>query len=144
MQNGISISKIWSDDDLVELRIIVSDQASSFCNTAYVGRGHLAKLASQLSAFRDQIHGGIEDIRLGEFGPEYAKGALQVRMHFRSPGKLYVSTHQQSEFKEFSVGDVAAEARMYMLSEPVLLDKFIRELEGVAGGSHGVATLECT
>lgn len=143
MQNGISISNIWSDDDLVELCIIVSDQVSSFCNTAYVGRGHLAKLANQLGAFRSQVHGGIEDIRLGGFGPEYAKGALQVRLHFRSPGKLYVSTYQQSEFKEFSIGDVAGEAKMYLVSEPFLLDRFICELEDVANGSQGGATLEC-
>ncbi|WP_226426992.1 hypothetical protein ACCQ14_01765 [Xanthomonas sp. NCPPB 2865] len=143
MQKGISISKIWSDDDLVELRIVVADQASSFCSTAYVDHGHLEELATQLRTFRNHIDGGIKDIRLGEFGPEYANGAFHARLHFRSPGKLYVSTHQQSEFAGFSIGEVASEAKMYLVSEPVLLDNFIAELGGLANGAREDATLEC-
>jgi hypothetical protein len=143
MQKGISISKIWSDDDLVELCIAVTDRASSFSNTVYLGHGQLVELAEQLRNFRDHIHGGIKDIRFGEFGPEYANGAFHARLHFRSPGKLYVSTHQQSEFTSFSVGEVASEAKMYLVSEPVLLDNFISELGALANGAREHALLEC-
>jgi hypothetical protein len=143
MHNGISISKIWSDDDVDELRILVTDNASSFSNTAYIGRGQLGELARQLSIFRNHIHGGIKDIRFGEFGPEYANGAFHARLHFRAPGKLYVSTQQQSAFASFSTGEVASEAKMYLVSEPVLLDNFIAELGGLANGAREDATLEC-
>ncbi|MFC5571563.1 hypothetical protein ACFPN1_16000 [Lysobacter yangpyeongensis] len=143
MQKGISISKIWSDDDLVELRIVVTDKASSFCTTTYVGHGQLGDLTNQLRVFRDHIHGGIKDIRFGEFGPEYANGAFHARLHFRSPGKLYISTHQQSEFSGFSVGEVASEAKMYLVSEPVLLDNFIAEFGALANGAREDASLEC-
>lgn len=111
MQKGISSSKVWSDDDLVELRIAVAEQASYFCNTAYVGHGNLGELTTQLRTVRNHIHGGMKDIRLGEFGPEYASGAFHARLHFHSPGKLYISTHQQSEFAGFSISEVASEAK---------------------------------
>jgi hypothetical protein len=64
-------------------------------------------------------------------------------LHFRSLGKLYVSTHQQTEFTSFSVGEVASEAKMYLVSEPVLLDNFIAELEGLANGARDHASLGC-
>lgn len=143
MQKGFSITQIWSDSDLIELRIVVSDQVSSFCNTVYLDHGHLAELANQLKSFASKIHGGIKDIRFGEFGPEFANGAFHARLHFRSPGTLYVSTHQQSDFTSFSVGRVASEAKMYLVSEPVLLDNFIAELGGLSNGARESATLEC-
>jgi len=143
MRNGISISKIWSDDDVDELRIVVIDHSSSFSITAYIGHGALGELAKQLGIFRNHIHGGIKDIRFGEFGPEYANGAFHARLHFRVPGKLYVSTHQQSAFTNLSIGEVASEAKMYLVSEPVLLDNFIAELGGLANGVREDATLEC-
>ena len=143
MHKGISLSRIWSDDDLVELRILVTDAVSSFCNDVYVGHGELADLVSELKVFRDHIHGGIKDIRFGAFGPEYANGAFHGRLHFRHPGKLYVSTHQQSDFSSFSVGDVASKAKLYLVSEPILLDNFISELGALANGVREHASLQC-
>ncbi|WP_199244415.1 hypothetical protein [Lysobacter panacisoli] len=122
----------------------MTDKDSSFHSTAYAGHARLGELVDQLRAFRDRIHGGISDFRVGEFGPEYANGAFHARLHFRSPGKLFISTHQQSEFSEFSVGEVASEAKMYLVSEPILLDHFISELGGVVSGSRADAFLECT
>lgn len=143
MQNSISISRIWADDSLVELRVTVTDQSSSFSNTVYVDELQLAELCSQLRTFRNHVHGGIKDIRLGEFGAEYANGAFHARLHFRSPGKLYISTRQQTEFKDFSITQVASEASMYLLSEPILLDSFLGELERLIQGSGDHASLAC-
>ena len=143
MQKGISITLIWSDEDLIELRMVVEDGHSRFSNTVYTSQAVLQNLAKELTIFRDHIHGGIKDMRLGEFGPEYANGAFHARLHFRSPGKLYVSTHQQSEFTDFSIGQVASEAKMFLASEPVLLDNFLPELLGLASGTRTDAALEC-
>ena len=143
MQKGIFLTRIWSDDDLIELRVIVKDGHSCFSNTVYTSQAALQGLAKQLAIFRGHIHGGINDIRLGEFGPEYANGAFQARLHFRSPGKLFVSTHQQSAFTDFSMGEVASEAKMFLASEPVLLDNFLPELGALASGARTDAALEC-
>ena len=142
MQKGLSITRIWSDDDLIELRIVVEDGHSCFSNTVYTSQTALLNLAKELTVFRDHIHGGIKDIRFGEFGPEYANGAFHARLHFRSPGKLFVSTHQQSEFSDSSIGQVASEAKMFLASEPILLDNFLPELRGLASGARTDAGLE--
>jgi len=128
MKSGITVTNIWSDDDVVELKIEISDGKSQFTNTAYVGWSALEELVSDLKVFRTHIHGGIFDIRFGAFGPEYANGALKARLHFQLPGTLRVSVNAQSEFEEFGNKTVASEATLFFNSEPVLLDNFIAAL----------------
>lgn len=82
-----------------------------------------------------------KEISYSEFGPEYANGAFQARLHFNVPGRLFISTHQQSDFEEFSKTQVASEARMYLKTEPILLDNFISELKALNSGASNEATL---
>src|SRR6476619_5856920 len=74
MKPGIHLSKVWFDDDVVELEVGVSDGTSFFSNRVYVGHGHLAEIASALDEFKHHIHGGLVELRLGEFGCDYANG----------------------------------------------------------------------
>ena len=141
MKLGIHISRIWSDDDVVELRILVSDGASSFSNKAYVGHAALEATVSSLRVFKDHVHGGLFDLRFGEFGPEYASGAFHGRFHFPVPGRLFVSCEQESEFVAFAKKEVASRATMYLSSEPALLDRFITDLRAVSAGASEEAYL---
>ena len=141
MQTGMSLQRIWQDDELIELRVVVSNQASVFTNTVYTSRAVLLQQADALRLFQHQVHGGLCDLLLGEFGPEYANGGLRARLHFRSPGALFVSTHQQAEHEEFSCGQVAAEARMFLRSEPGLLNAFIQQFQSLAAGEADEAML---
>jgi hypothetical protein len=142
MKPGIHISKVWSDDDVVELRVSVSDGASVFANQAYVGHAALEDTVSSLNVFKDQVHGGLFDLRFGEFGPEYANGAFHARFHFPAPGRLFVSCEQESGFVEFAKKKVASRATLYVKSEPALLDRFVAELRAVAAGTGEEAHLE--
>lgn len=142
MDRGIRIARIWSDDDLVELTIEVADGTSRFVNRVYVGFGHLADTISKLDTFKAHIHGGLFDLRFGEFGCEYANGAFQARFHFSEPGKLYITCQQEAEFGEFGKKTVASCATMYMRSEPALLDRFIEELKRIPTDAQGEAHLE--
>jgi hypothetical protein len=142
MKSGIHISRVWSDDDVVELRILVSDGTSSFSNNAYVGHAALDDVVSSLHVFKDHVHGGLFDLRFGEFGPEYASGAFHARFHFPAPGQLFVSCEQESEFVEFANREVASRATMYVRSEPALLDRFIAELRALSAGTNKEAYLE--
>lgn len=142
MKSGIHISRVWSDDDVVELRILVSDGASSFSSNAYVGHAALEDAVASLRVFKDSVHGGLLDLRFGEFGPEYASGAFHARLHFPVPGRLFVSCEQESEFVEFVKREVASRATMYIKSEPALLDRFIAELGAVSAGTSEEAYLE--
>lgn len=142
MKPGIHISRLWSDDDVVELRILVSDGTSSFSNKAYVGHAALEDAVSSLHVFKDHVHGGLVDLRFGEFGPEYASGAFHARFHFPVPGRLFVSCEQESDFVEFATKVVASRATMFVRSEPALLDRFIAELRAVSAGTSEEAYLE--
>ncbi len=142
MERGIQIARIWSDDDVVELRIDVCDGQSRFVNQVYVGHGMLADAISRLDSFKTHLHGGIFDLRFGEFGCEYANGAFQARLHFPKPGRLFITVEQESEFAEFARKTVASRATLYLQSEPALLDRFIDELASVARNSDGKAYLE--
>lgn len=82
------------------------------------------------------------DVRFGEFGCEYASGALHARFHFPKPGKLYVTCQQESGFQEFGKKMVASSATMYLLSEPALLDRFVDELKRLPTDAEGEAHLE--
>lgn len=142
MKPGIHISRVSSDDGVVELRILVSDGVSSFSNHAYVGHAALEDAVASLQVFKSQVHGGLLDLRFGEFGPEYASGAFHARFHFPAPGRLFVSCEQESEFVEFANKEVASRATLYVQSEPSLLDRFIGELRAVAAGTSDEAYLE--
>ncbi len=142
MKPNIQFKKFWSDDDMVELAITVCDGHSSFQNTVYVGNHYFRETVDELDGFRLRVHGGIYDLKLGAFGPEYGNGAFSARFHFHS-GKLYVSTHQESEFFEFSKNKVASKARLYLRAEPAALDNFIKSWKTLSRSSAQEAVLDC-
>lgn len=143
MKPGIHLTKIWFDDDMVELRIDVSDGFSLFSNQVYVGYPDLSRAVADLDVFKHQIHGGLVDLRFGEFGPEYANGAFHARFHFAKPGgRLFITCRQQSDFSEFSIMKVASEATLYLRTEPALLDRFIDELKGLDAKTSDEAYLQ--
>src|SRR5258705_11083988 len=119
MAAGINFSRIWFDDDVVQLKTESSDGKSVFCNEVYVGHQDLNDLIAGLSTFRNHVHGGLFDIVLGSFGPEYASGAFHARLHFQSPGKIVITVRAQSDFQEFGIKTVASEVTLYLRSEPV-------------------------
>lgn len=139
----IAFKKIWNDDDLIELTVQVCNGQSMFSNNIYADADALTQLIKDLSIFRNQIYGGLYDIKLGEFGVEYANGGFQARLHFHNQGKLLISTYQQTEFMEFPKTQVASEAKMYLSTEPVLLDNFITNLKILNSGSSDEAILVC-
>ena len=144
MDKGISLRKIWFDNDCIELEIKTSDDTSLFSNKVYVGHQAFDDLISDLDRFKDQVFGGIYDIKFGEFGPEYAGGAFHARLHFHKPGRLYITVKAQTDFKEFTKTRVAGEATLYLTSEPGLLDNFIVELKRLKSGVSDEAHLQST
>ena len=141
MQAGIYLSKLWFDNDVVRLKIESSDGTSLFCNEAYAGHEDLAQLVTGLSAFKHHMHGGIYDITFGSFGPEYASGAFQARLHYQPLGKILISVRAQSKFQELGIKKVASEATLYLWTEPALLDNFTAELDALSRGKRDDARL---
>ena len=127
---------------MYEFEVISSDGASTFVNEIYVGYGTYDKLIEGLDRFKDQIYGGIYDIELGSFGPEYGGGAFIARLHFQDRGIIYVSIQAQSEFVDFGKKNIASEAKLFFKTEPVLLDNFIQQLKHLITGSKNEASLQ--
>jgi hypothetical protein len=142
MKPGIRMTKVWFDDDMVELKIEVSDGTSLFSTKVYVGHAALEDTVRDLAQFRNAVHGGIYDMRFGEFGPEYASGAFAARLHFARPGRLYITCNLESDYVEFSENKVASRATLYLKTEPVLLDNFIAEMRSISGRKREDASLE--
>ena len=142
MKPGIHFKKIWFDNTVVELRIGSFDGDSFFTTKVYVGHQDFDALIDGLNTFKDHVYGGIFDIKLGGFGPEYANGAFDARLHFQNRGKIHVTIKSQSDYKEFGIKNVASEATLYLISEPALLDNFIGELRKLQATVTDEATLE--
>lgn len=141
MTPGLKFIKRCADEDMVTLRAEVCDGASLFATDIYVGHQHLRDTARELDRFRTHIHGGLYNLRFGEFGCEYASGAINARFHFRSRGKLLINVAAQAEFRDFEDRRLASEARLYLVSEPALLDEFVLALSAFSEGQSAEAEL---
>ena len=84
MQSFIRVSRRWEDDDILQLEIEVCDGSSTVLTGAYERLEWFTTVADGLERFGKQIYGGLFDLQAGNFGPEYASGALDARFH-----KLY-------------------------------------------------------
>jgi hypothetical protein len=142
---GIIFKKVWSDSETIELEIHVSDDTSMFVNKIYTESGKLSEINKGLQYFKNDVHGGIFDIQLGAFGPEYASGAFDSRLQYdrEGRGKLYIATYQQNEYESFPSNKVASEAKFYLKTEPALLDNFITQFQKMSEEKSEEAYLEC-
>jgi hypothetical protein len=143
MSRGIRFKKLWFDDDVAEIEITASDGESTFRVRAYAGHGTLKESVNALGVFKDQLHGGICDLRLGGSGPEFAGGAFHARLHFHQPGlgRLFITATAESEWFDFTVTKVANRCVLHLVSEPSLLDNFILELIRLQDGATDEAFL---
>jgi len=143
MEPSLCFENIWSDDDVIELKVTADDGNSNFSCKVYVGYKEMEILIRELNVFKNHIYGGVFDIELGAFGPEYANGAFHGRLHFYERGKLYISIRMQSDFYNFGKKNVASEAFLYLVSEPALFDSFISKLKLIDEEVGNKAALEC-
>ncbi len=139
----IAITRRWSDNDVAQLAFEVCDGVSVFTNEAYVALDWGATAATALRAFGQQVHGGLFNLEAGEEGPEYASGSFRARFHYYKPNQLLISTRQQRDFFAFKSGEVAPESKMFLRTEPTLLDRFIAALPALDTSDGEHAVLEC-
>ena len=139
----ITITRRWSDNDVAQLAFAVCDGVSVFTNEAYVPLDWGATAAAALRVFGRQIHGGLFNLEAGQGGPEYASGSFRARFHYYKPNQLLISTSQQGDFFPFKHGEVASEAKMFLRTEPGLLDRFIATLPRLDASDGEQAALEC-
>ncbi len=143
MTPRISITRTWSDNDVAQLAFEVCDGTSVFANEAYAPLNWGAVTACALRAFGLQIHGGLFDLKAGDEGFEYASGYIRARFHWYKPDQLLISTSQQGAHFPFKGSEAAADARLFLKTEPALLDRFVAALPSLDTQGGGQVTLEC-
>ncbi|MCB1100125.1 MAG: hypothetical protein KDN22_31465 [Verrucomicrobiae bacterium] len=134
MEPSLEIRKIWEDDDMIEVVFAVADGQSVFGTKLYVGHGTLKETVEELDKFKSQVHGGIYDLEWGGFGPEFANGAVRIRLHFYRNARLCISGLIESEYTEFGLKKIASRGELYFYSEPASLDNFIDEMRSLSNG----------
>jgi hypothetical protein len=145
MSPSITIERVWADDHCVEFEISTLDGCSHFCVKVYAGHEKLETLVADLDHFKGQACGGTYDLEFGKFGPEFANGAFQARLHFQPHGRgqLLITVRAESVWRPFGKMEVASSATLYLKSEPGLLDRFIGELRRLCSAAQDKATFEC-
>jgi len=145
MKSYIAFKKNWEDEDMVELTMSISDGKSLFQCDVYVAHQTMTEAVNALGVFKNHIHGGIYDLRFGEFGPEYANGAFHARFEFHHSGngKLSITAKAESGWDDFTHTKVASNATLYLRTEPALYDNWSHELASLANGASAEASLEC-
>ncbi len=107
----------------------------------YVNQQDLKKIAEELDIFRLQVHGGIYDLKLGNFGLEFWGGGFSARFYFHS-GQIFISTHQESEYFDFSKNKVANKAHMHLQTKAGALDEFVKSWQALSIGTVKEASLD--
>lgn len=143
MQEHVTLRKIWQDDDAVEMVVTVSDGTSLFSINVYCSHDHLTRMCKDLEVFRNQVHGGLYDLNLGAFGPEYAAGGFSMRMHFYNNSKLLLTCRMEGEYQEFGKNEVVSKDVLHLRSQPALLNRFFDELKALSRGTSEESILEC-
>ena len=136
---ALRISRVWGDDDMDELRVAVEGPDTGFAVTSYVGREDLKTAVKDLRSFAK--YQGLCDLRFGEFGPEYANGAVHVRFHWFD-GRIYLTCRLQTDYDRFARKEAADEALIHVRTEPSLLDAFLAELGPLVDRKRDEVALE--
>ena len=143
MQPRIAISRKGLDDGILQLEFLVCDGVSTFVSESYSSSDWGVTAAAALRTFAPQIYGGIYTLEAGPGGREYAGGAFRARFHYFKPTQLLISTRQQGDYFDFKRSEVAAQAEMFLRTEPALLDRFIEALPALDSEVAAQAVLEC-
>lgn len=143
-KTSITLENVWLDDDLIELQIIVNDGINTFSVNVYDTYKNITIVQEKLKHFSIQVYGGLCDIKFGGFGQETAYGGFKARFHYanNANGKILISVNMQSDYFDFGIKKVASEAKMYLITEPGLLENFIRHLSSLENKNEKIE-LEC-
>ncbi|MCK0171153.1 hypothetical protein MWU53_08795 [Aliiroseovarius sp. S1123] len=113
---------------MLEFEVTVSVDGNLFRNTVYTDlqsiRENITNLAALLN--NNRTH---SDTSFGGEGGEVANGYYHQVVKADIRGRVYISTHQQSDFGDSTNRKIAHEAKLHLVSEPAFVDRYINALE---------------
>jgi len=138
MEIGIKFESIWSDIDVVEVRIAAWNGEFGGSADVYVEIGGILMAAAKLEGFPHNT-ADVCDLEFGSFGLKTAGGAVTLRFHSRGAvGRTFVETTIESAHDEF---DHAQRAILFAPVEAAAIDSFVANLRILEERLHSVAFL---
>jgi hypothetical protein len=140
MNPGIQLKIIYSDDDLLLVRVRCSNGGFSGETQIYTGLNELEHIAKLLRGFPETIN-DIREVQLGSFDPKCAGGGVRLRFYcINSAGRTSVETTIESS-PERSTGCFFGMSKFNISFEPAAIDLFLPALEHIGAEKQGVAFL---
>lgn len=128
---GLKLKLIYSDSELMQIRVSAWNGAFGGAANVYVGIGLIEKIAERLKGFPN----GPSDKRevvLGAFGSEFAGGAVSLLFHCADrAGHAYVDLKIESD------SDIAGRCQSVTFSLPIDaagMDSFVNDLGRLGAG----------
>ncbi|WP_143167379.1 hypothetical protein [Massilia sp. CF038] len=137
--SGIKFHRSSLTEDEFELFVTACDGLSTFAVEMYATPRQLITHVEGLARIL-AMGGGIYDLQVGRFGPEFAGGAVQIRFHVRGD-VLFLGIHMQARHFEFGRFSVAPEGKLYVKAGLSALKHFVEEFRGLVDASRETATL---
>ncbi|HKV47066.1 MAG TPA: hypothetical protein VJN69_03160 [Candidatus Acidoferrales bacterium] len=139
MRTGIEFRIIWSDSDVVKIRVSACDGEFSGSVEAYAVVGGLNGVAERLSGF-PQSPSDMREVTLGAFDRKVAGGGLRMKFHcVDSAGHAFV---EATLYTNQEKGGTVQMAVLSVPVEPAAIDIFVRELHELESDESRVAYLQ--
>jgi hypothetical protein len=139
MDTGFKITVIWSDNDVIKIRVSAWNGLFGGAADVYVGVDQLGETAAQLEGF-PKTPSDVRKVILGAFGPESAGGGVSIRFYcVDGSGHSYVDSRIESDY------DSARKSQSAVLSLPIeaaAVDSFVEELRCLNAERKGAAHLK--
>jgi hypothetical protein len=138
MDKGIQFSPIWSDIDVLKLRVAAWNGKFGGATDIYAGIGGLAEAATKIEGF-PRHPSDVREIQFGEFGPQWADGAIKMRFYCEdAAGHAVVEARIESDHRETHTPQSAL---LLMSIEAAAVDIFVADLRLLETNLCGAALL---
>jgi hypothetical protein len=140
MQSFLKLEVVWNDDDMFELEITASNGRFSGTTKVYEQREPLYNFASSLVGFPKTIQ---ESTRFYEMGQKDLDAYFSMRLYLiDNIGHVGVQMTFEDEVPTQYRSEEKYKLTMEIVTEPGLLENFVRSLLTLAQREAGQAVLE--
>lgn len=126
-----------AEHECSEVSIAVATEFATFRTEVFTTRAQVRALASALREW--PLSGEAPQAR---WGGTDGRGGMDIRLGFEPPGQVAIVLRLQRRSRRTPFGPLADQAELYLVSEPVLIDRFAEQLLQMAEWKERGAELQ--
>ena len=137
MRTGLTISSVWEDSSLLEVRVTATNVLFQGTAHIYINPGQLSEAGKLLRGFPTN-RSDVREIQWGDLSENGACGGVNLKFSCKDP-----KGHSQVEVRiasDLRFGPVDS-AHLFIPIEPAAVDEFIRDLDRLVGDRTHTACL---